>query len=130
MIQVGNITLDTSDPLVLAALVGAGALLLIMILLILSLRAAGRSARATEPLAQQLGYLGQHVQGLAQGQEGLRASIQTVSDTATTGQAQLAQTVEQRLASVQQQMQDRLADNALRSQRSLTEMQERMRETL
>ena len=53
-----------------------------------------------------------------------------VSDTSTTGQAQLAQTIEQRLAHVQQQMQDRLADNAMRSQRGLTEMQERMKETL
>jgi len=130
MIQIGNMTLDMSDPLVMAALIGAAVLLLIVVLLIASLRAAGRSARASEPLAQQLGYLGQHVQGLAQGQEGLRASIQTVSDTATNGQAQLAQTVEARLAAVQQQMQDRLADNALRSQRSLTEMQERMKDTL
>ncbi|MEL6619594.1 MAG: DNA recombination protein RmuC [Pseudomonadota bacterium] len=130
MIQIGNIALDTSDPLVLAGLAGAGALILIVLLLIFALRAAGRSARATEPLAQQLSYLGQHVQGLAQGQEGLRASIQTVSDTATTGQAQLAQTLEQRLGAVQQQMQDRLADNAMRQNRALTDMQERMKETL
>ncbi|MEO1556526.1 MAG: DNA recombination protein RmuC [Pseudomonadota bacterium] len=130
MIQVGDIAIDMSDPLVMAALFGAAVLFLIVVLLIAALRAAGRSARASEPLARQLGYLGQHVQGLAQGQEGLRASIQTVSDTATNGQAQLAQTVEARLATVQQQMQDRLADNALRSQRSLTEMQERVKETL
>ena len=130
MIQIGDTTVDTSDPLVLAGLIGAAILCLIVVLLVLALRAAGRSARAAEPLAQQLGYLGHHVQGLAQGQEGLRASIQTVSDTATNGQAQLAQTVEMRLASVQQQMQDRLADNAMRSQRALTEMQERMKETL
>ncbi|WP_420010823.1 DNA recombination protein RmuC, partial [Tateyamaria sp.] len=130
MIQIGDITLDTSDPLVVVGLVGAALILLIVILLILALRAAGRSARAAEPLAQQIGYLGQHVQGLAQGQEGLRASLQMVSDTSTNGQAQLAQTVEQRLASVQQQMQDRLADNAMRTQRGLTEMQERMRESL
>ncbi|MEX0369424.1 MAG: DNA recombination protein RmuC [Tateyamaria sp.] len=130
MIQIGDMTFDTSDPLVVLALIGALAFCLITVLLILALRAAGRSARAAEPLAQQLGYLGQHVQGLAQGQEGLRASIQTVSDTATNGQAQLAQVVEQRLSSVQQQMQDRLADNAMRQNRALTEMQERMKETL
>ncbi len=130
MIQIGDITLDTADPLVIAALIGAAALALIMVLLILALRAAARSARATEPLAQQLGYLGTHVQGLAQGQEGLRASIQTVSDTATNGQARLAQTVEQRLGAVQQEMQDRLADNAMRQNRALNDMQERMKETL
>ncbi|WP_299284135.1 DNA recombination protein RmuC [uncultured Tateyamaria sp.] len=130
MIQVGDMVIDPSNPLVLAALVGVVVTILIVVLLIMALRAAGRSARATEPLAQQLGYLGQHVQGLAEGQAGLSQSLQIVSDTATNGQAQLAQMVEQRLASVQQNMQDRLADNALRSQRGLTEMQERMRETL
>ncbi|WP_299203887.1 DNA recombination protein RmuC [uncultured Tateyamaria sp.] len=130
MIQIGDTTLDTSDPLVMVAMIGVAILLVIMILLIMALRAAGRSARATAPLAQQMGYLGQHVQGLAQGQEGLRASIQTVSDTATNGQAQLAQTVEQRLSAVQQQMQERLADNAMRSQRAMTDMQERMKESL
>ena len=53
-----------------------------------------------------------------------------VSDTATNGQAQLAQTVEQRLSAVQQHMQDRLADNAMRAQRSMMDMQERMKESL
>ena len=42
----------------------------------------------------------------------------------------LPEAVEARLSSVQQQMQDRLADNALRSQRALSEMQERMKESL
>ncbi|WP_299151618.1 DNA recombination protein RmuC [uncultured Tateyamaria sp.] len=130
MIQVGDMVFDPSNPLAVAALVGVVVAILIVVLLIMALRAAGRSARATEPLAQQLGYLGQHVQGLAEGQAGLSQSLQIVSDTATNGQAQLTQMVEQRLASVQQNMQDRLADNALRSQRGLTEMQERMRETL
>jgi DNA recombination protein RmuC len=130
MIQIGNIVLDTSDPVVLAGLVGAGVALLIVILLVMALRAAGRSARATEPLAQQIGYLGQHVQALGQGQDQLRGGLQTVSDTQASAQAHVIQTVETRLAAVQQQMQDRLADNAMRSQRSLTEMQERMRESL
>ena len=130
MIEVDPYSLSLQDPLVIAALVGALLLVGLFALLIAALRAAGRSARAAEPLAQQLGYLGQHVQGLAQGQEGLRASIQMVSDTATQGQMQLAQTLEQRLGSVQQQMQDRLADNAMRSQRAMTEMQERLRESL
>lgn len=130
MIQIGNLTLDTSDPLVIAALAVGAAMLLIVILLIVAVRAAGRSARASEPLAKQLGYLGQSVQALSQGQEQLRGGLQTVSDTQASAQAQMIQTVEARLSTVQQQMQDRLADNALRSQRSLNEMQERMRESL
>ncbi|QFT82588.1 DNA recombination protein RmuC [Roseovarius sp. THAF27] len=130
MITIGETTYALDDPLVMAALAAAAVVLLILLLVILALRAAARTALATEPLAQQLGHLGQNVQSLANGQEGLRSSIQVVSDTATSGQTQLAQMVEQRLAGVQQQMQDRLADNAMRSQRALTEMQERMRETL
>lgn len=130
MIQIGDLTLDTNDPLVMAALAAGALVLLILILLIVAVRAAGRSARAAEPLAQQLGYLGQSVQALSQGQEQLRGGLQTVSDTQALAQAQMIQTVEARLSSVQQQMQDRLADNALRSQRSLNEMQERMRESL
>lgn len=130
MIRIGEMTLDTGDPLVVLALGGVAVTLLILFLVIAALRAAGRSARATAPLAQQLGYLGQHVQALGQGQEQLRGGLQTVSDTQANAQAQVIQTVEARLAAVQQQMQDRLADNAMRSQRSLTEMQERMKETL
>jgi DNA recombination protein RmuC len=56
--------------------------------------------------------------------------LQTVSDTQVNAQAQITQTMEVRLAAVQQQMQDRLAENAMRSQHSMTEMQERMKETL
>ena len=130
MIQIGDMTLNLNDPLVLAGMIGAAVVLLILILLIAALRVAGRSARATEPLAQQLGYLGQHVQALGQGQEQMRGGLQTVSDAQANAQAQVIHTVEVRLAAVQQQMQDRLAENAMRSQRSLTEMQERMKESL
>ena len=130
MIQIGDMTLNLNDPLVLAGMIGAAVVLLILVLLIAALRVAGRSARATEPLAQQLGYLGQHVQALGQGQEQMRGGLQTVSDAQANAQAQVIHTVEVRLAAVQQQMQDRLAENAMRSQRSLTEMQERMKESL
>jgi DNA recombination protein RmuC len=130
MIQIGDMTLNLNDPLVVAGMIGAAVVLLILILLIAALRVAGRSARATEPLAQQLGYLGQHVQALGQGQEQMRGGLQTVSDAQANAQAQVIHTVEVRLAAVQQQMQDRLAENAMRSQRSLTEMQERMKESL
>ena len=104
--------------------------LVLLILLVLSLRASARAARATVPLASQLQALGGYVQQLSQGQEQLRGGLQTVSDTATHGQTQVIQTMESRLANVQSQMQDRLADNALRSQRALSEMQERMKESL
>ena len=128
--ELGGTTLNLSDPVTLAALAGAGLLLLIVILLIMAVRAAGRSARVAAPLAQQMRVLGGHVQQLGQGQEQLRGGLQMVSDTQSNTQAQMMQSMEARLAHVQQQMQDRLADNAARSARSLAEMQQRMTETL
>ena len=130
MIQFGDISLDPGDPATIAAAVAVAVVFSILILLVAAVRAAGRSARAAGPLAQQMGYLAQSVNALNQGQEQLRGGLQTVSDTQATGQTQMIQTVEARLATVQQQMQDRLSDNALRSQRAMTEMQERMRESL
>ncbi|WP_300032577.1 DNA recombination protein RmuC [uncultured Roseobacter sp.] len=130
MIEIAGNTYQFGDPVVIAALGGAGIVLLVLVLLIMAVRAAGQSARMTAPLAQQIGLLGQNVQQLGAGQEQLRGGLQTVSDTQANAQAQVIQTVEARLSSVQQQMQDRLAENAMRSQRALTEMQERMKETL
>ncbi len=130
MIEIAGKTYALQDPYVIAALAAAGLVLLILLLLIASLRAARHSARMAEPLAQQLALLGGHVQQLGMGQEQLRGGLQTVSDTQTNAQAQVIQTVEARLASVQQQMSDRLADNAMRQNRALTEMQERMKDTL
>ncbi|MGR3761519.1 DNA recombination protein RmuC [Roseobacteraceae bacterium NS-SX3] len=99
---------------------GFGALLL---LLLLSLRASARAARAVAPLAQQMAHLGQNVQQL-------RGGLQHVSDTQTQAQLQMVQTVEARLSDVQAQMQERLADNALRQARAMGEMQERLQESL
>ncbi|MGR3562520.1 MAG: DNA recombination protein RmuC [Heliomarina sp.] len=120
-------TLKQQDPAVLAA--GVFALLLLM-LLIFAIRASGRAAAAVVPLSRQMAALGQSVQQLGQGQDQLRGGLQMVSDTQANAQTQVIQTMEARLASVQQQMNDRLAENAMRSARSLAEMQERMQESL
>ncbi|WP_210093688.1 DNA recombination protein RmuC [Ruegeria sp. HKCCSP346] len=127
MIQIAGTEMALNDPLILTV---GGVVALILLLLFLSLRAANRSARMAEPLARQMTHLGQHVQQLGQGQEQLRGGLQHVSDTQANAQMQVIQTVEARLASVQQQMNDRLADNAMKSARALAEMQERMKETL
>ncbi|WP_171229902.1 DNA recombination protein RmuC [Ruegeria sp. HKCCA4008] len=127
MIEIAGTQYTLNDPVIL---VGGGVVALILLLLFLSLRAANRSARMAEPLARQMAHLGQHVQQLGQGQEQLRGGLQHVSDTQANAQMQVIQTVEARLASVQQQMNDRLADNAMKSARALAEMQERMKETL
>lgn len=127
MIEIAGTQYALNDPVIL---IGGGVLALILLLLFLSLRAANRSARMAEPLARQMAHLGQHVQQLGHGQEQLRGGLQHVSDTQANAQVQVIQTVESRLSSVQQQMNDRLADNAMKSARALAEMQERMKESL
>lgn len=96
---------------------------LLILLLVLSLRASGRTAQAMAPLAQQISQLGQSVHQL-------RGGLQHVSDTQATAQVQMVQTVEARLTDVQQHMNDRLAENALRQSQAMAEMQERMQESL
>lgn len=130
MIEIGGQSYAPSDPAVVAVLAGAGVAFLVLILLVSALAAARRSARAVEPLSQQVALMAQSVQQLAQGQEHLRGGLQHVSDQQANAQVQLIQTVEMRLSDVQQHMNDRLADNVMRTSRALTEMQERMKETL
>ncbi|MEJ1990215.1 MAG: DNA recombination protein RmuC [Maritimibacter sp.] len=115
------------NPLVLA---GFGAAGLIFLLLVLVVVRAGRSARVSEDLARQMTGLGQAVQYLGQGQEQLTGGLRSVSDAQSNGQAQMVQAMEQRLAEVQRQMQEQLHNNAMKSARSMSEMQERMNETL
>ena len=126
MIEIAGQTYGWDDPIVIAALAGTAVVLLILVLLILAVRGAGRSARMAEPLGRQLQMLGGQVQQLATHQAQLQGSVQNVSDTQASAQMQMIQTVESRLATVQQQMQDRLADNAAKSARAMVEMQERM----
>jgi len=130
MIQIGDMQIDLSDPFVIGLLIGAAITVLILVLLILSVRRAGRSALMVEAMAQNMGRLGMDVQNLGAGQAQLSGNIQTVSDTQAKAQTQVIQTMEVRLAEVQRQMQDKLTDNAIKSARSLSDMQERMNATL
>ncbi|WP_121061391.1 DNA recombination protein RmuC [Chachezhania antarctica] len=141
MIQVGAYQIDPSQPEGQLVLAGAGLAAIVLLLLVLAIRAAARSARMSEPLAQQMVLMSQTLRDLGQGQEQLRGGLQQVSDTQANAQVQLVQTVESRLghvqqqmsdklSGVQQQMADRLADNAMRSNRALTELHEKMNASL
>ncbi|MCD9146914.1 DNA recombination protein RmuC [Pseudophaeobacter flagellatus] len=107
----------------LLILLGLGFATVLLLLLVLSLRSSARAARAVAPLAQHMNQLGQSVQQL-------RGGLQHVSDSQATAQLQMVQTVEARLNDVQQHMNDRLAENALRQAQAMAEMQERMQESL
>ena len=128
MIQLGSFQLDLVDPAVLAAVIGLGILALILILLLVMLL---RPTRLPARLLHQL-------HNLDRGQEQLRGNLQTVSDTQANAQTQLIQSLEARLATVQLQMQQQLAQmqertnqslngSAQRTTTSLTQLQERLR---
>jgi DNA recombination protein RmuC len=127
MIEVGGYSIALANWMLIVVLMVP---VLIIVLLIMAVLAARRSAHSAAPLAHQMGVLGHHVQQLSLGQAQLQGGLQTVSDTQANAQTQVIQTVEARLAMVQQQMTDRLAENALKSANSLAEMQERMQQTL
>lgn len=126
MITIYGQTYAFDDPVVLAVL-GAGALvLLLFVLLIVTLRAASRSARMTEPLGYHIGQLGARVQSLSDGQQQLAGGLSHVSDAQATSQAKVLHLMESRLAEVSRGMSESLHGTATRTARSLGELQQRL----
>jgi len=105
---------------------GTVLVLLLFILLIMMVRRAGRSMQMMAPLGQQIGQLGHRVQALSDGQSQLAGGLNTVSQTQTVAQAQLMNTLEQRLAEVQAKMADSLHGSSQNTTKSLTQLQERL----
>lgn len=126
MIQIGDTSYTWDDPILLAVLAGAAILLLVLILLIMAVRAAGRSARLTEPLAQQMVQLGQRVQGLNDGQQQLAGGLNHVSEAQAASQANMLKLMEARLAQVSTQMNENLHGSARRTAQSLGDLQQRL----
>ena len=115
--------LSFSDPLVQVMLaVAAGVLLLLLI----TVRASIITARLTAPLVNQMGALGQRVQALGDSQERLAGGLHHVSELQTQAQTSMLQLMEQRLASVQQQMNENLQGSARRTAQSLGDLQQRL----
>ena len=106
-------------------LVIAGAVL-VLLLLILILRAAGRSATMAQPLMNEMGWLGQRVQALGEGQERLAGGLHHVSETQAVSQSAMLQLMEKRLAEVQRAMGESLNGTATRTAHSLGELQQRL----
>jgi DNA recombination protein RmuC len=126
MIQIGETTYSLSDPIVLVAMAGAGILLLILILLIMAVRAAGRSANMTVPLARQMGDLSHRVQSLSDGQQQLAGGLNHVSEAQAAAQSNMLQLMEKRLAQVSGQMNENLHGSARRTAQTLGELQQRL----
>ena len=126
MIEIAGQEFAMSDPLVLAALAGAGVLVLLFVLVFATMRAAARAARASEPLAQQVGQLGYRVQALSDGQQQLSGGLHHVSEAQAKSQTQMLQIMEQRLAEVSHKMGEHLHGSATRTARSLGDLQQRL----
>lgn len=120
MIRLGPLDLAWNDP---AVLIAAAVLAGFFLLLLLILRAA---SRAVDPLVAQMGWMGQRVQALAEGQERLAGGLHHVSEAQAHSQTAMLQVMEQRLAEVQRQMGESLNGTATRTAHSLGELQQRL----
>ncbi len=123
MIQVAGQSHHWTDPIVLFP---GGIAVLFLILLLIAIRVAGRSAQMAAPLSSQINQLGQRVQSLSDGQQQLDGGLRHVSETQIKAQTTMLQMMERRLAEGQQKMTDSLHGNSVRTTRSLTELQERL----
>nr|WP_254656346.1 DNA recombination protein RmuC [Jannaschia sp. CCS1] len=109
------------------AAIAAGVVFVVLIVLALQAsRAARRSARVMEPLAQHMASLGQTVQALGQGQERLAGGLASVSDHQARAQASLQEAMERRLEEVQKGMSETLRGTSTRTARSLGELQQKL----
>ena len=115
--------IDFSNPVIQLAILGAGVLI---ILLLLMVRAATKSAKVIAPLAHHMSDLGQRVQALGDGQESLAGGLHHVSEAQAQAQANMLKLMEQRLAQVQQQMNENLHGTARRTAQSLGDLQQRL----
>lgn len=115
--------LDLNNPLILG---GLAMVALIVVLLILVLRSAARSAQAVVPLTSQLVALGQRVQSLSDGQQQMAGGLHHVSEAQATSQAKMLSLMEQRLGQVNRQMVESLHGSATRTARSLGDLQQRL----
>ena len=115
-----------NDELVITICALGIVLFLIIILLVFSLRASGRAAKATEQLVNQMLTMGDGLKAMNESQHVLKGGL----DSLESVQSQAMQTMQSRLGHVQQQMQDKLHEGAMKNARALAELQERLKDTL
>ena len=123
MITLFGQTFAWNDPEMLM-LGGVAAVLLLFLILIL--RSARQSSTLAEPLLREIGWLGQRVQLLGDGQERLAGGLHHVSEAQAVSQTAMLQVMEQRLAEVQRAMGESLHGSSTRTARSLGELQQRL----
>ena len=126
MIEIGGQTYAFSDPVVILTLIGGFAVLLLFVLLFMAVRRAGQSARLVAPLYQQMGFFGQQVQTLSDGQHQLAGGLNHVSEAQAASQTNMLKLMEDRLADVTKAMGENLEGSARRTAQSLGDLQQRL----
>ncbi|MPQ95608.1 DNA recombination protein RmuC [Thioclava sp. JE_KL1] len=126
MIQLGDMTLTLNDPLTLGLLLGSAALVILLILMVAMLRAAGRQTRAMDPMVGQMNLLAQRVQNLSDGQQQLSGGLHHVSEAQAASQTKVLALMERRLAEVSRGMSESLHGTATRTARSLGDLHQRL----
>jgi DNA recombination protein RmuC len=112
-----------NDPEILIL---GGAILTLVLLLILILRAASRSGAMAAPLMAEMNWMAQRVQALSDGQERLAGGLHHVSENQAVSQSAMLQLMEKRLTEVQRSMGEALAGTSQRTATSLGELQQRL----
>lgn len=123
MITLFGVTYPWNAPEVLVL---GGAAFVLVLLLLLTLRAAGRSLAMVTPLSRDMAWLGQRVQALSDGQERLAGGLYHVSEAQAVSQTAMLQVMEQRLAEVSRVMGETLVGSSTRTARSLGELHQRL----
>ncbi|MBI1416953.1 MAG: DNA recombination protein RmuC [Limimaricola sp.] len=120
-------TLNLNDPLTLALLAAGAVALLLIVLLIVSIRRAGRSAALAEMLASQMGGVTSRVQLLSDGQQQLFGGLTAVTEAQAQQQARTLRLMEERLARVTETVSQNLSSSARNTAQSLGELQQRLK---
>lgn len=119
--------MQTMDPIFTYILIASAAFaVIVIILLVMALRAAGRSAQMAAPMATQLEFVSQRMQILGEGQQQLAGGLTHVSEAQAAQQTNMIKLMEARLAAVQQQMNMNLQTSAKTTAKSLGELQQRL----
>jgi DNA recombination protein RmuC len=123
MTEVLGVSLHWSDPVIL---VPAGIVLALLLLLAFTLRAALRAGTAAAPVLREMGWLASRVEALGAGQERLAGGLSHVSEAQAQAQAATLKLMDARLAEVSRGMTESLQGSAMRTARSLGDLQQRL----
>ncbi len=103
-----------------------GLILLAALLAFAALRASRRAARAAEPLAAEIGRLGESLKALGAAQERMAGGLGQIGQAQNQTQAATLETLERRLEEVSTRLGDSLSGSAQRTAQALGDLRQRL----